>query len=150
MRVESDRRYRFPVQPGDLWAAIGDTGRYRRWWPWLRRFEGRGLVEGDRWCCVVQPPLPYPVRFTVELDEVVEGRLVAATVDGDVTGTARLEIGEHVEGCEARLVSSLAPNGRVLRVAATVAAPVVRFGHDWVLDAGARQFRSQVVPGRRS
>lgn len=150
MRVESDRRYRFPVPPADLWAAIGDTDRYRRWWPWLRSFEGRGLVEGDRWRCVVQPPLPYAVRFTVALDEVVEGRRVTATVAGDVAGTARLEIGEHDEGCEARLVSSLAPAGRVLRVVATVARPVARLGHDWVLDAGARQVRSQVVPGRRA
>jgi hypothetical protein len=147
MMVESDRRYRFPVPACELWSAMADVEEYRRWWPWLRSFDGRGLVAGDRWHCVVQPPLPYAVRFTVAIDEVVEAERVTATVEGDVVGTASIEIREDGEGCEARLASALAPNGRALRVLATVARPVVRFGHDWVLDAGAREFRAKAVPG---
>ncbi len=59
---------------------------------------------------------------------------------GDVVGEARLEIRDHPQGCEARLVSSLAPGNGLLKVVARMASPMVRFGHDWVLDTGARQF----------
>lgn len=145
MLVESERRFRFDVRPAELWAAMGDLDEYRRWWPWLRTFEGSGLVVGDRWRCVVQPPLPYAVRFAVVIDEVVEGERVAATVSGDVVGTARVEIHGRDDGCDALLVSRLAPAGRVLRGVAAVARPVARFGHDWVLDAAARQFRARAV-----
>lgn len=138
MRVESDRRFRLPLTPEEVWAAVADVDRFPQWWPWLRRFDGTGLVTGDRWECTVQPPLPYAVRFTVDLDEVVEGRSVRATVSGDVEGTARVELEAVDGGTDARLVSCLAPAGSVLRVVATVARPVARFGHDWVLDTGAR------------
>lgn len=140
MEVRSDRRYRFAVGPEALWAAITDVEQYRLWWPWLRGFEAQGLVVGDAWRCVVQPPLPYTLRFTVTLDEVVEPRLVRATVSGEIVGTARLDIAEDGDGGEMRLTSSLSPDNRMLRAVASVARPVVRFGHDWVLDTGARQF----------
>lgn len=141
MEISSDRTYRFPVTPEALWAGIGEVGRYRRWWPWLRSFDGQVMREGQVWSCVVQPPLPYVVRFELTLDEVVEPSFVRATAVGDITGTATLEI-RHVEGgSELRLRSSLAPRSDLLRLVAVVARPLVERGHDWVLDTGARQFR---------
>jgi hypothetical protein len=53
-------------------------------------------------------------------------------------------------GCEARLQSRLVPANQVLRAIATLARPVARFGHDWVLDTGLRQFRSRAFDGRRA
>jgi uncharacterized protein YndB with AHSA1/START domain len=147
--IHSDRRWGFDVGAGTLWDAIAVVEDYRRWWPWLRGFEANGLVAGDTWRCVVQPPLPYTLRFRVSIDEVEPRRLVSATVAGDVTGTARLEIDERDDGCEARLVSALSPGNGALRVVTRFAAPIVRFGHDWVLDAGAHQFVDRAVGGSR-
>lgn len=148
MLVHSDRRWSFGVCSGALWDEISTVDRYRTWWPWLRRFEAGALQAGQTWACVVQPPLPYSLRFTVGLDEVVPQRLVTATITGDVTGTARLEVAETEAGCDARLVSLLAPGNRVLRAVALVARPMVRYGHDWVLDTGARQFAARFPAGR--
>jgi hypothetical protein len=36
--LRSDRTYRFDAWPHSVWAAIGDTGSYQQWWPWLRSF----------------------------------------------------------------------------------------------------------------
>jgi len=140
VEVSSDRRFELSAEPAEVWTSISRVDQYRRWWPWLLRFEARGLVTGDAWRCVVQPPLPYAVRFTVELDEVVAPGHVTARIVGDVCGTARLDLVSTAGGCEARLRSTLTPTTRLLALAAVIAPPVVRFGHDWVLDAGLRQF----------
>ena len=111
VHVRSDRRYRFDVDSETLWTAIEATEDYRRWWPWLRRLDAKGLIEGDTWNCVVQPPLPYTLRFTVSLDRVVPGRLAVASIDGEIEGepASRSTRCRDGDGCDARLVSQLAP-----------------------------------------
>lgn len=147
--MRSDRRYRFAVEPEQLWAVLTRTGDYRGWWPWLRRLDGATLASGTDWDCVVQPPLPYVLRFTLRIVDVDAPSSVVAVVDGDLTGDARIDIAATADGSELRLVSCLAPSNVVLRSVARVAAPVVRFGHDWVLDTGVRQFRARALPPDR-
>ena len=38
-----------------------------------------------------------------------------------------------------------APGNTALRLVSRFAAPIARFGHDWVLDSGARQFIARAV-----
>jgi uncharacterized protein YndB with AHSA1/START domain len=148
--VRSDRRYRFAVPPRELWAVATAVDHYRAWWPWLRRFEADGFETGAVWRCVVQPPLPYTLTFEISLDEVFAPSRVRATIRGDIEGVAELEVRPVGTGSEARLVSQLAPANAMLRTAARLARPAVRFGHDWVLDVGARQFRARAMPALRS
>ncbi len=147
MEVRSDRRYRFPLAPDELWPVMTRVEDYRRWWPWLRRCDAVGFEPGAAWTCVVQPPLPYSLRFQILLDEVEPGRFASARVDGDIVGEARIDVTETDEGCEVRLVSRLAPANPVLRAIARVARPVAQLGHDWVLDTGLRQFRARALRG---
>lgn len=146
MDVVTDRRYRFPVAPEELWAALTRLDRFQEWWPWLRRFDGTTVAAAEQWSCAVQPPLSYPVRFGLLLDHVDAPREARATVSGDIVGTASLTIGPHPDGSEARLVASLAPANGFLRIAARLAQPVVRRGHDWVLDTAVRQFTTHGLP----
>jgi uncharacterized protein YndB with AHSA1/START domain len=139
--IRSDRRFDFDLERASVWAAIARVDRYRQWWPWLRAFDGAALRAGERWQCVVKPPLPYELRFDVLLIEVVDRSLVSARVVGDIAGWAQLTAVDHGSGSQVRLVSELAAASRTLRVIARVARPVARFGHDWVLDTGAGQFR---------
>ncbi len=145
MDVRSDRWYDFPATPPEVWAAFSDPARYRSWWPWLDDFTGSDLRPGARWRCAVSPPLPYVVRFSLHLDEVEPPRRIRATVAGDITGWAELELEGQGSGCRLHLVSALAPRHPVLRAVANVARPVVHRGHDWVLDTGARQFAEQAL-----
>jgi len=145
VELVSDRRYRFAVPADDLWAALDATEAYRRWWPWLRSFEADGLRAGGQWRCAVRPPLPYTLRFAIDLDEVVAPRLVAARLSGDIAGTARVEVAPTEDGCEVRLTSTLRPSSMAFAMFATVTRPVVRRGHDWVLDTGAAQFAARAV-----
>lgn len=145
MRLTSDREYRFTVDPDALWRALAATGDYRQWWPWLHGFDAVGLVGGDVWRCVVRPPLPYVLRFTLELDEVVAPSLVRATVHGDIAGNAVLSIAPTADGVLLRLVSDLAPSSRAFGLLSTVLRPLVVRAHDWVLDNGAAQFAERAI-----
>jgi uncharacterized protein YndB with AHSA1/START domain len=146
VRIRSDRRHAFAVPPEELWVAMSQVDRYRQWWPWLRRFDAGGLRAGEVWSAEVQPPLPYRVRFELCLDDVTSPHRVAAVITGDIEGTARLEVTDHPTGSELHVVSELAATSRTLRTVLRLAPPVARYGHDWVLDTGLRQFRDRALP----
>lgn len=144
--ITSEHRYDLPIGADAVWELISDVGAYRSWWSWLRVFDAAaGLMAGEEWRCEVQPPLPYPVRFGVTMEEVEAPHMIRARVSGDVVGTATLHLEEVEAGCVAILSSSLAPGNTTLRVVSRLAAPIARFGHDWVLDSGARQFIARAV-----
>ena len=138
-------RYDLPLPRQDVWTLISEVSQYRRWWPWLRVFDADGLTVGDEWRCEVQPPVPYAVRFRVTIEHIEPPAVVRARVSGDVAGEAILSLRDGNGGCSATLESSLAPGSAALRFVSRFAGPVARFGHDWVLDSGARQFIARAV-----
>jgi uncharacterized protein YndB with AHSA1/START domain len=144
--ITTVHRYELPLGRPQVWALISDVRAYRSWWTWLRIFEAAALAEGEEWRCEVQPPVPYPVRFQVAIDHVRAPALVRARVLGDVQGEATLTLEDVGDGTVATLHSALAPGNRALRLVSRFAAPLARFGHDWVLDSGARQFVARAVP----
>jgi hypothetical protein len=81
------------------------------------------------------------MKFTLWLEDVVPCRGAEATIAGDIEGSARLSLHDDGDSTLVRLVSDLAPANPFLKRVAWVATPIVRFGHDWVLDTGAAQFR---------
>lgn len=142
----SDRHWTFDLGPDDLWARLSSCDDYQDWWPWLRGLDrDGGFRQGARWHCEVAPPLPYVVRFTVELLEVEPPRRVAASVVGDVVGEAELRVEPvGVQRSRAWLGSRLAPAHPLLRAFGAIARPAVEWGHDWVLDQGRRQFVARI------
>ena len=145
MEVRSERHFEFDATPTALWAALSSVDDYRRWWPWLREFDARSLAAGEEWRCTVKPPLPYVVRFTVRFEDVQPEVNIDASVHGDIEGPAQLSIGPSDNGCAVTLTSALRPTNVVLRAASTIGRPLVRYGHDWVLDIGAGQFASRAL-----
>jgi uncharacterized protein YndB with AHSA1/START domain len=143
--ISTVHRYDLPLPRHHVWSLISDVEQYRTWWPWLRSFDAGGLAQGEEWQCMVQPPMPYLVRFSVLIEEVEAGVLVRATVGGDVVGDATLTLVDAGAGCVTTLQSTLAPGNKALRLVSRFAGPVARFGHDWVLDTGARQFIARAV-----
>jgi uncharacterized protein YndB with AHSA1/START domain len=145
VEVRSRREYRFDAPAAAVWEALGRVEDYRSWWPWLRRFDAPGLVEGASWRCTIRPPLPYSLRLTVHLEEVQQHAHIAATVTGDVEGDATIDLHADEDGCVVELRSALAPSGRPMRTVARFTPWIARFGHDWVLDTGLRQFRRRAL-----
>jgi hypothetical protein len=145
----SDRTWEFDVEPSRLWGRLTAVDEYRSWWPWLRAFRSdEGFTDQSCWECEVAPPLPYTVRFTVLLEEVEAPRHVRASVGGDLTGEAELSLRSEAGGrSTVRLRSCLTPTDPLLRRVARLAPPMVRWGHDWVLEQGRRQFVDRAADG---
>lgn len=142
-----DRRFLLDVDPRELWDLLGRTDRYVDWWSWLESLRGGGLGAGDVTHCVVRAPLPYSLRFSVRVEEVVPTRAIRTRVSGDLEGPARLEIAAAPEGSEARLSWELELRDRVLRPLSVVTRPAMRWAHDRVVDVGLTEFRRRAVDG---
>ena len=134
--------FALPSPVDEVWASLERLDDYQRWWPWLVGFELNGLAEGATAACTVQAPLPYRLRFAVDLVEVEAGRLVDGVVSGDLAGPARMELAPSRTGSLATLSWQLEPHGRLVRVLGATARPVLRWGHDRIVEAGLRQFAS--------
>ena len=132
--MHTERSTRIAAAPDAVWDTLRQVDRYRDWWPWLRSFDARGLEQGDRWTCTVRPPLPYQVTFTIVLEDVVGGEAVAARVEGDVEGEARIDLVPDTDGTDLRLVADLHAATPWLRRLDRWARPVARFGHDRIID----------------
>jgi Polyketide cyclase / dehydrase and lipid transport len=143
-----DRRFDFDVAPAGLWDALGRTDEYPSWWSWLRDLEGGELREGAVAHCVVQAPLPYALRFDVEVQRVVPERRVETMVCGDLDGPALLEIEPRGAGCTARLEWSLELRDRLLRPLSSLARPAMVWAHDRVIEVGLREFERRALDGR--
>jgi uncharacterized protein YndB with AHSA1/START domain len=143
-----DRTFAFAVPPAELWAVLTETDRYPTWWTWLRRFEAEGLRVGTVADCEVRAPLPYSLRFTVRIDEVVPHARVATTVTGDLDGPAGLDLRPTPDGCEARLWWEVDLQAPLLRRASAVARPAMAWAHDRIVDSGIEQFRRRALDGR--
>jgi len=152
-RLRTDRSYPLSERPQDAWDALADVGAYRRWWPWLRRFDARRLAAGERWEARIRVPMPWSLRFSLHLDDVEAPVRVGATIVGDIEGTAALTLAPGPEGAEIRLRSDLAPRHRLLRGVNRVVPGVSRRLHDRVVDRAFRQFaerdRGEIAPGER-
>ncbi len=142
-------RFVFPVPPQELWEALERVDQFERWWGWLGSLEvdGAGLQAGSVLRGTVNPPVPYRMHVDVELCECVPGRLIDASVRGDLAGDAHLRLQPSPEGTVTDVAWSLEMKQLPMRLAARVAYPLLRWGHDCVVDATVRGFRAELRPG---
>ena len=141
--IEYSGRFDFPVPPREVWSAIEHFERYEAWWGWLRelRVEGLGLVGGSVLHGVVAPPLPYRMRLRVGLVACEPPRFIDASVDGDLVGHARLVLDPDGDGTRVSVAWTIEMMQRPMRVAARIAPPLLRWGHDQVVAATVAGFR---------
>lgn len=139
-------RFDFAVPPPELWAGLERLDQFEGWWAWLGELEvhGSGLSTGSVLRGTVAPPVPYRMRVAVELTRCVPERLIDASVSGDLVGEAHLRLEPTAQGTRAAVDWELEMMQRRMRVAALFAYPLLRWGHDRVVEATVRGFRSQL------
>ena len=135
--IEYRGRFAFERSPETVWASIEHTENFEAWWPWLRQFrlEGTRLEDGAVLHGVVSPPVPYQMRVSVVFEHCTRGRAVEASVHGDLEGAATLGLAPRPPGTEAEVWWAVEMMQRPMRLAARVAHPVLRWGHDRVVEA---------------
>jgi len=146
-------RFTFPVAPLELWAAIERIDQFELWWKWLGdlKLDGGGLRTGSVLRGTVAPPVPYRMRVAVELGRCLPGQLIDAAVTGDLDGPASLRLqpyGPDGSRTVALVGWSLEMKQLPMRVAARLAYPFLRWGHDRVVEATVAGFRAQLASGR--
>jgi hypothetical protein len=145
--IEYDGTFTFPVPVARLWATMVRVDRFPSWWSWLREFsfEGEGLEAGTVLHGIVAPPLPYRMRLDVVVEELVPERCVTALVHGDLEGSARLTFEGDESETRAHATWTVEMMQRSMRLAARIAHPLLRWGHDRVVDATVDGFRRRLV-----
>jgi len=145
--IEYQGTFTFPVPVARLWATLLQVDRFPSWWSWLHEFsvEGNGLERGTVLHGIVAPPLPYRMRLDVVLDECIPERRITALVHGDLEGAATLIFDGDGAETRAHAMWTIEMMQRPMRMAARIAHPLLRWGHDRVVDATVDSFRRQVV-----
>lgn len=140
----------FSLPPAEMWSALEHPQRFEKWWAWLREFrlEGDGLVDGAVLHGLVAPPVPYQMRIAVLLEHCRAPLSIDAVVSGDLRGTARLVIEPHGDGSRAEVAWTIEMMQRPMRLAARLAHPLLRWGHDRVVEATVAGFRRHIEEGR--
>ena len=139
-------RAHFDASPPVVWSAMEEIDQFEHWWSWLGslRLEGDGLRAGSVIYGTVSPPLPYRMQVRVELGRCVPNQLVDATVHGDLEGVAHLSMEPAGAGTAVEMTWTVEMTQRRMRVAARFAYPLLRWGHDRVVEATVRGFRQHV------
>ncbi|HEY5026195.1 MAG TPA: hypothetical protein VII76_14565 [Acidimicrobiales bacterium] len=137
----------FDVAPEVMWHSIEHAERFEGWWSWLAEFrlDGPGLVDGAVLHGVVSPPVPYAMRIRVVLDRCIAPSSIDATVHGDLEGDAHLVLEPTPRGTRAEVSWTVEMTQRAMRLAARVAHPVMRWGHDRVVEATVLSYRRHLA-----
>jgi uncharacterized protein YndB with AHSA1/START domain len=141
--IDYRRTFFFEATPEALWQALSEPHRFEAWWGWLGelRVEGEGLVDGAVLSGLVSPPVPYRMHVTVRLQRCRPPHRIDATVEGDLRGTAWLVLHPHEAGTSAEVAWRIEMMQRAMRLAARFASPLLRWGHDRVVDMTVAGFR---------
>jgi uncharacterized protein YndB with AHSA1/START domain len=143
--------YLFDVPPAAVWGSITDTDRFTSWWGWLGQFRvtGDGLTEGSVLEGTVAPPLPYRMHVRVTLGRCLPEERIEATVAGDLTGLALLTLAPQRPGTRVEAAWTIEMRQRAMRAVARVAHPLLRWGHDRVVEATVAGFRRHLAEATR-
>ena len=138
----------FPAPPEAVWARIERMDSFETWWGWLREFHSDGqMSDGTRLSGVVVPPLPYRMRLAVRVDRAVRPESIDATVSGDLRGPATVRLAPSRSGSLVTVAWDVEMMQPPMRIAARVAHPLLRWGHDRVVEATVSRFRRELAAG---
>jgi uncharacterized protein YndB with AHSA1/START domain len=140
-----DRTFVFDRDPDAVWEVLSRPEDFPRWWPWLRRVDADGLIEGTTARCHIRAPIPWSLHLSMQVERVVPVQRIEVRAGGDLEGPASLELAEHPEGTAARLMWELEPRGRLRHASGLMARPILQWGQDWVVSNGVRQFRRRAL-----
>jgi uncharacterized protein YndB with AHSA1/START domain len=136
------RTFHLRVPPEQVWQAIQQVDRFQQWWGWLTelRLDGPGLQTGTALTGVISPPLPYRMRVRLVFERCIRPSAIDAAVHGDLEGVAHLRLSPEPGGTRASVAWTFEMMQPAMRWAALVASPVLRWGHDRVVDATVADF----------
>jgi hypothetical protein len=141
--INYQRSYEFPLPPEGIWDALEEVDQFALWWPWLEEFrlEGDSLAAGTVLHGVVAPPLPYRMRIQIELTRCEKPGIIEALVHRDLEGEASIALYPQGVGAHVDVAWTVEMMQRPMRLADRMAHPVLKRGHDLVVENTVAEFR---------
>jgi carbon monoxide dehydrogenase subunit G len=135
-----------------VWSVLEDVEYFDRCSPWLESLtiEASGLRDGSVLRGTIITPLPYRIRLTINFERCVPPCLIVASVHGDLEGEARLLLIPDGQTTRAELRWAIEMRPRPMRAMARVAHPVLRRGHDTVVQSAVRALTARAAEVDRS
>lgn len=146
-RIQYRDMFLFPLPPAELWMIMERFDLFGTWWAWLAdlRADQPGLTDGNVLHPVAAPPAVHRMHIDIRLRRCEKPRLIEAEIEGDFSGPAVLRLTETGQGTCVEAAWSLTMRSPSLRVAAQVAYPLMRTGHDHLIDLAVSRFRSKAL-----
>jgi uncharacterized membrane protein len=133
-------RYRFrsawqvDADPDAVFDVLCDIGSYPRWWRQLRSVE---RIDDDTASVEARSALPFTLRFSAaRATEDRAAGVLAVRLDGDLDGWARWTLTAGHGRTAVVYEQEVVVRGRMLRWAGTLARPVLRLNHAWMMRCG--------------
>jgi hypothetical protein len=146
--IDYTATHNFRISSDELWNAIGRTDRFASWWSWLQEFNvdgnDEGLHAGTVLRGVVAPPVPYRMRVSVEIVTASAPSQIEAAVHGDLEGAARLTVRPTESGSAIDISWKVEMMQAPMRLACRYAYPLIKWGHDRVVEMTVSSFRRHV------
>jgi hypothetical protein len=141
-----DRRYLFRADVEEVWHNMGRVEEFPDWWRWLRDFDiqGSGLETGGVLSGLVVPPIPYRFRVSIHMEDVQPNRSIRASLSGDLTGPAAVDLRQTTAGCELTIRWDVEMQKPSMRSASRFCRPLLVWGHDQVIEITLRRFEAVV------
>lgn len=137
--------FSFPMSPCQMWHELERPDKLTGRWRWVDVLQVDPRLEpGAELSCVVTPPLPYRMALDVMVLEVSHCKLIEVEIRGDLRGRAELTLEPEGQGTLVTVAWQLEMMERRMRAAARYAHPLLRWGHDRVVEAAVRSFRRHI------
>jgi hypothetical protein len=146
-RIRYRNTFFFPLPPAELWSVMERFDLFQSWWVWLADFRADQptFAGGNVLHAVVAPPALHRLHVEARLRRCAKPRLIEGEIEGDLRGPAVLRLSETAGGTRVECIWSLALQSPPLRAAAHVAYPLMRIGHDHLIDLAVSKFRSKAL-----
>jgi hypothetical protein len=95
----------------------------------------------------VAPPLPYRMRVRVEITRCCRPSTIDADIHGDLEGVGSVALRPVDSGTRVEAAWTVEMKQRPMRLASQVAHPLLRWGHDRVVDITVARFRRYLAAG---
>ena len=141
MDFELGTRWCFDAPLDAVWRAVADGDTWPRWWPGvdsqtLDPGDARGLGARRRYVC--RSALPLRLCFVTQVTRIEPQQLIEGQVEGDLLGVGRCRLTQDQGRTIVRFDWHVRTTGRWLNRLAPLAAPVLRWNHDLLMQAGGR------------
>jgi hypothetical protein len=136
--------WHLPAAPDDVYAVLERLPDYPLWWPQVRSVTSK--PNGSSAELVCRSSLPYELRFvTTQSVRDAVGRVLEATMTGDLEGFSRWTISADPDGTTATFDEEVVATKRLLRWLEPVARPAFKANHARMMRDGERGLRTYLA-----